>query len=247
MGLLINIEAIDRAGKTTQARAVLDALRAAGLTVDTMAFPDTPSRSREHNVATFATGALIERWLDGKLPMIDGRDSLFRLEELRDLSDDAKTAIIGNVDEKLFQVLLSVNRRERREALLAQMAANDVVLVVRYLSARTYGVAGGVSRLQIDAIEDELPDPDLTFLLDLDPSVARARRVEEGYDRYEADADFQAKVRRLYSEMVREDAEAAKVEGRPPAFMRIDAADDPDVITATIVHAVRRRLGSATS
>lgn len=245
MGLLINIEAIDRAGKTTQVRAVLDALREAGIRVDTMAFPDTPSRSRETTGAHFATGVLIERWLDGKLAMIDGRDSLFRLDELRDLSDDAKTAIIANVDEKLFQVLLSVNRRERRRALLNALEEHDVVLVVRYLSARTYGVAGGVSRLQIDAIEGELPVPDLTVLLDLDPTVARARRAEEGYDRYEADADFQSKVRRLYNEMVREDAEAAEVEGRPPAFVRLDAAEPAEQITSSIVRIVRERLKGA--
>jgi len=81
MGLLINIEAIDRGGKTTQARAVALALEARGLRVAMMSFPDTPSRAKMPTPAHFSTGILIERDLDSALPMIDLRDTLFGSRE----------------------------------------------------------------------------------------------------------------------------------------------------------------------
>ncbi len=241
MGLLINIEAIDRGGKTTQARAVGEGLTAAGLSVALMSFPDTPSRSRETTPAHFSTGILIERDLDSNLPMIDLRDSIFRIEGLRELPIEVKETVVANITEKLVQVLYSVNRRERADALREALATHDVVLVGRYLSAHTYGVAGGVSRLQLDSLEGDLPHPYLTFLLDLDPAVARARRAEEGYDRYEIDQDFQIKVRKLYNELVREDAEDAVENGRPPAFVRLDASAPPERISADIVAEVLLR------
>jgi thymidylate kinase len=243
MGLLINIEAIDRGGKTTQARLVAEALEALGLKVGTMSFPDTPSRSKESTPAHFSTGILIERDLDRNLPLMDGRDSLFRIGELAELSDEAKELIIVNVGEKLVQMLYSINRRERRDALEAALAAHDVVLVGRYLSAYTYGVACGVSRIQLASMEGDLRQPDHTFLLDLDPSVAKERRADEGYDRYEADTEFQAKVRRLYGELVREDLEAAEADSRPARFTRVDASREPGPITADIVEGIRSLVG----
>jgi len=242
MGLLINIEAIDRGGKTTQARAVALALEALGLRVAMMSFPDTPSRAKMPTPAHFSTGILIERDLDSALPMIDLRDTLFRIEGVRDLPIEVKETMVANITEKLVQVLYSVNRRERADVLREALTNYDVVLVGRYLSARTYGVAGGVSRLQLDSLEGDLPKADLTFLLDLDPAVARARRSEEGYDRYEGDSDFQTKVRKLYNDLVREDGEEAAAAGRAPAFIRLDAAEAAERITVDITAAIVRRL-----
>ena len=81
------------------------------------------------------------------------------------------------------------------------------------------------------------------FLLDLDPAVAKERRADEGYDRYEADAEFQAKVRRLYGELVREDLESAESEKRPARFTRVDADRAPELITASIVEGIRSITG----
>lgn len=245
MGILVNIEAIDLAGKTTQVKMVAEALEARGLSVGRMSFPDTPSRSKEPSPAHFATGVLIERYLGEKLTLIDRRDAIFRIAELRELSEEAQDLILANIAEKLVQILFSVNRRERADALAETIANHDVTLVGRYLSARTYGVANGVSRLQVAALEDELPQPDVTFLLDLDPEQAKARRTEEVRDRYEADLELQARIRRLYNELVREDAEDAEATRRKPNFVRLDATEPVAVLTRQITGEILRRLAAA--
>lgn len=257
MGLFVNIESIDRGGKTTQAPLVFARLRAAGVRIAVMNFPDTPRRNPVPTSAHFATGVLIERFLDGDLPLIDLHDSLFKREfrwydeddqvddsfRLSDLPRSVREEVVTIIQEKLVQVLFSVNRRERREALEDLLAENDVVLVGRYLSAQAYGVARGVSKAQLASLEGDLRSPDLTFLIDIDPAVARLRRSEAVEDVYEADRDLQSKVHRLYNEMVADDAKAADAEGRPARFVRLEGAAPMDVITDQIVTGILGRLG----
>ena len=45
MGLLVNIEAIDRAGKSTQADDIVPVLEERGVSVVRMAFPDRPEEA----------------------------------------------------------------------------------------------------------------------------------------------------------------------------------------------------------
>ena len=257
MGLFVNIESIDRGGKTTQAPLVFARLRAAGVRVAVMNFPDTPKRNPTPTSAHFATGVLIERFLDGDLPLVDLNDTLFKrefraydeeedLEEIFRLGDFPKGVreeIAAIVQEKLVQVLFSVNRRERREALQDLLEANDVVLVGRYLSAQAYGVARGVSKAQLASLEGDLHSPDLTFLIDIDPAVARLRRSDAVEDVYEADRDLQSKVHRLYNDMVVDDARAAEAEGRPARFVRLEGAAPMEAITDQIVGGILERLG----
>lgn len=242
MGLLINFESIDRGGKSTQAPLVAAEMEARGLRVEMLNFPNTRPRARDEHPAHDSTGVLIERYLAGDLPMMDLRDSIFRIPEVDALPDETKELVCANIVEKLVQVLFSVNRRESRDTLVAALEANDLVIVGRYLSAHTYGVAGGVSRLQLAALEGDLPSPDLTFLFDVDPEVARLRRSEGVYDVYEEDAELQAKVRRLYNELVREDAEEAEDLGRAPRFLRIDGDQDREAITRIVVDELVRRI-----
>lgn len=255
-GLFINIESIDRGGKTTQAPLVFARLLQAGKRVAVMNFPDTPKRNPAPSPAHFSTGVLIERFLDKNLPLVDGHDSLFKREfrwrneedetedsfRLADLPEAVREEIIAIIQEKLVQVLFSVNRRERREYLEALLAGHDVVMVGRYLSAWAYGVARGVSRAQLTSLEGDMRTPDLTFLIDIDPAVARLRRSEAVEDVYEADRDLQSKVHRLYNDMVRDDAAIAATEGRPPHFVLLDGAAPLEVITEQIVAGILERL-----
>lgn len=265
MGLLINIESIDGAGKTTQAPLVKKLLLEAELSVAFFSFPDTPTRcADESHEAHFATGALIERYLNQpgvngeKINLIDRNDSFFRREwighdeeereesfNLQRLPQDIREKMVAVIQEKLAQMLFSINRRERASALQAALESHDVVIVGRYLSAWTYGVDGGVSRLQLAELEGELPQPDITFLLDIDPAVARSRRSEESRDRYEIDFEKQSRIRGLYSEMVREDAREAESEGHPVRFIRLDATLAPEEVSALIAADVIERLRRA--
>lgn len=251
MGLLINLEAVDKAGKTTQAARIVKLLRETGVSAASKRFPERPSNAHEPNPAHFSTGILIDRYLDQNLPLLEGRDTLFRRESLAGLDDAEKVAIAGIIEEKLFQVIMSINRREGIKGpggLLDLLATHDVVVVERALSAQAYGVVKGVSSVMIAALEGDLPKPDLTFLLEIDPALAKSRRSEESPDRYEADPDNQRMVRDRYNEMLREDRREADREGREPHFVRIDASlpieQISDQIIALIVERLRRSAGA---
>ena len=249
VGLLINIEAIDRAGKSTASKLVETALRERGVSIMRMAFPDRPKTALAPSPAHYSTGVLIDRYLSGHLQLLDGRDPLFRRSAIRELSDADRGEIATIVTEKLFQIICSINRRERYsgpDGLAAAIETYDVVLTERYLSAYTYGVAAGVGRAQILALESDLPAPDLTVLLDIDPSIARSRRPEDPSDIYESDLIFQAKVRELYLDLVRTDGATSEAEMRLPRFLRIDASIPATAVAALIVSAIGVRLGLIT-
>jgi thymidylate kinase len=239
VGLLINIEGIDRSGKSSQIEPVSKALVEQGRTVSIMNFPDRPGKnapvSIDLPIPQYATGALITRYLLGKLPLIDLRDSFFRRPEIAALDTEVKEAMAADIQEKIIQAIYSVNRRERAKDLHAEIEANDFVFVGRWLSGYTYGIANGVGRAQLDSIEGELPQPDLTILLDLDPEIAKGRRTDDVYDLYEANEDLQTRVRRLYSEHLAEEEKAAAAEGRPSRIISIDGSQPADDITAEIV------------
>lgn len=257
MALLVNLEAVDRAGKTTQLDAVAASLRSGGLRVQTFAFPNRPSTSAPHP-SHASSGVLIDRYLRDGLVLIQKTDTIFHtldacLEDDRaeagiggphvGLSEMTKDIIRGLIEEKVFQVLQSVNRREHLADLEAALANPlvDVVLTVRLQSAWAYGVAKGVSPIEIRALEGDLPIPDLTVLLELDPAAARSRRSEDAPDKYESDAQYQAGIRSSYHKMARDDAAEAEAEGRPPRFVRVDAGRLPDEVSADILHIIESR------
>lgn len=257
VGLLVNIESIDGAGKTTQAPMVKRLLVEEGLSVSLFSFPDRPSTCQEAHESHFSTGVLIDRYLSNdsnKIDLINLQDTFFRRDwtweedglsksfSLASLPVEVREKMIAVIQEKMVQMIFSINRRERASALLAALNSHDVVIVGRYLSAWTYGIDGGVGRLQLTELEGDLPTPDLSFLLDIDPAIARSRREEKSRDRYERDFDKQNRIRALYNEIVRNDFEEAKREGRPPRFIRLDATLDPGEISAQIVAAIRERL-----
>ena len=92
MGLLINLEAIDRSGKTTQANLITDALREQGYTVAHKAFPDRPRKGEPPSkLSHHTTGMLIEAYYQDRLPLFKRTDSLFRRGSLSDLEDDELT------------------------------------------------------------------------------------------------------------------------------------------------------------
>lgn len=260
MALFVNLEAVDRAGKSTQLAAVASALRGRGLRVAVFAFPNRPSTSPLPHPSHRATGVLMDRYLREEVSFVHLSDTLFhRLGDCLDadfaaaygdlprpaLSERTKEVLRGLVEEKLYQVVNSVNRREHLEELEAALAdpGTDVVLAVRLQSAWAYGVAKGVSPVQLRALEGDLPSPDLTVLLEVDPAVARARRGDDAPDRYEADGDYQATVRARYRELAREDADASRAEGRPPRYARVDAAEGPEAVCGAITALVLARLG----
>ncbi|QMU96059.1 dTMP kinase [Microbacterium esteraromaticum] len=113
------------------------------------------------------------------------------------------------------------------------LARGEVVIQDRYLdSSVAYQGAGRVldatevRDLSLWATEGALPD--LTVLLDLDPSTARRRldADDKPYDRLEAEKEeFHARVRAAY---------LALAAAEPQRFLVVDASLDPDDIAVLI-------------
>lgn len=113
------------------------------------------------------------------------------------------------------------------------LARGEVVIQDRYLdSSVAYQGAGRVldatevRDLSLWAAEGALPD--LTVLLDLDPSTARRRldADDKPFDRLEAEKeDFHARVRSAYLALAADE---------PQRFLVVDASLDPDDIAALI-------------
>jgi dTMP kinase len=121
------------------------------------------------------------------------------------------------------------------------LARGDVVIQDRYLdSSIAYQGVGRVldqqqiRQLSLWAAEGLLPD--LTILLDLDETVARARldSARTRYDRLEAEkAEFHARVREAY---------LALADAEPERFLVLDATAEPSEIAAVIRARVQQLL-----
>jgi dTMP kinase len=126
------------------------------------------------------------------------------------------------------QLLYAANRWERADELRTWLSEGRVVLVDRYVaSGIAYGVAQGLERDWMWCLEDGLPPPDLTILLDIPPDVS-VRRKTAGRDAYESSIDLMAEARRVYREL--SDA---------PSWRVIDGCPDRESVWQAVLAAVR--------
>ena len=108
-----------------------------------------------------------------------------------------------------------------------------------YDSTRAYQVAaGGLAPSVLDQLNAliEAPAPDLTFVLDLDPSsgLARSRGAESGEDRFEKkDAAFHQRVRAEFLAIAAREARRCAV---------IDASAPKEVVLAEALKIIEARL-----
>jgi dTMP kinase len=104
---------------------------------------------------------------------------------------------------EVMQLLYVANRYEFKEHLLRDLGAGVTVVCDRYLaSSVAYGEAQGLDASWLMTIQQFLPQPDVTFLLDIVPEIA-ARRKTADRDRYERDLAMLARVRDSYHRLAR--------------------------------------------
>jgi len=171
-GLLIALEAIDRAGKTTAIEGVAASLRERGLSVAVRSLPDR---------SVPVTGPAIERFLrDVPLSTKGGILELFVGQALFCL----------NRREVAWRTLADL---ESHDIVLVSRSA---------LAGQAYAIAGGIDPLDIGALqaalEWDVPRPSLVILLDLDPERVSGRFRAGGLDRFERDHELQLAVRAAY-------------------------------------------------
>ncbi|MBI2186315.1 MAG: dTMP kinase [Acidobacteria bacterium] len=131
----------------------------------------------------------------------------------------------------VMQLLYVANRYEWKPEIAAAREAGTIIVCDRYLaSSVAYGEAQGLDPRWLSAIQQYLPQPDVTILLDIPPEVS-ARRKRDGRDRYEQDLALLARVGDSY---LRQAADG---------WARIDADRDRDAVAADVWSAVARKAG----
>jgi dTMP kinase len=130
----------------------------------------------------------------------------------------------------VMQLLYVANRYEWRSEMVNAITQGTVVVCDRYLaSSVAYGEAQGLDPSWLQSMQQYLPQPDLTILLDIPPE-ASARRKQVDRDRYEQDLVLLGRVRESYLRQA--------VHG----WVRIDADRDKDAVSTEVWTAVCGRL-----
>jgi dTMP kinase len=166
---------------------------------------------------------------DGLTAALDGRVARLAFPRYgesvhADLIRDGLHGRLGGLSHEVYgmAMLFALDRHGAAPAIRAALAANDVVLLDRYVASNA---AFGAARLHQDArgefvawvrgLEIErlaLPVPDAHLLLRVPVDVAASRsahrsRVEQdrGRDTWESDADLQARVAAVYDGLAKDD------------------------------------------
>lgn len=136
-------------------------------------------------------------------------------------------------DADLMQLLYVANRYEWRAQIDRDRAAGAVLVCDRYLaSSIAYGEAHGLDGVWLRDIQRHLPQPDLTFLLDIAPEVS-ARRKTVARDKFERDLGLLTRVRESYLRQARDGG-----------WVRLDADRDRALVAADVWAAVEPRLAA---
>ena len=131
----------------------------------------------------------------------------------------------------VMQLLYIANRYEMRPRIEAALAQDALVICDRYVaSSIAYGESQGLDASWLLETQRHLPQPDITFLLDIAPEVS-ARRKACDRDKYERDLALLARVRSSY---LRQSAN--------PGWVRLDADRARAAVAADIVDAMQTRL-----
>ena len=131
----------------------------------------------------------------------------------------------------VLQLLYVANRYERKEEIAKARDQGTMVVCDRYLaSSVAYGEAQGLDARWLRSIQEYLPQPDVTILLDMPPEVS-ARRKQSDRDKYERDLALLGRVRRSYLRQAEEQR-----------WLRLDADRDRDVVAADIYAAIAPRM-----
>ena len=123
----------------------------------------------------------------------------------------------------VMQLLYVANRYEWKPQIGFELERGTVLICDRYLaSSIAYGEAQGLDAAWLTEIQKYLPQPDVTFLLDIDPNVSAKRKTTDR-DKYERDLALLGRVRSSYR---RQAAEAG--------WSMLDAGRDREAVAADV-------------
>ena len=134
----------------------------------------------------------------------------------------------------VMQLLYVANRYEWKPQIEFELGRGTILICDRYLaSSIAYGEAQGLDAAWLTEIQKYLPQPDITFLLDIDPDVS-ARRKTSDRDKYERDLALLGRVRASYTR-----------QAAASAWTTLDANRDREVVAAEVWKVVETTLAQA--
>ena len=130
----------------------------------------------------------------------------------------------------VMQLLYIANRYEWKPQIELELSRGTILICDRYLaSSIVYGEAFGLDAAWLRETQKYLPQPDVTFLLDIAPDVS-ARRKTTDRDKYERDLDLLGRVRESY---------LRQMTGR---WVRLDADRARDLVAADVFATIETLL-----
>jgi dTMP kinase len=134
----------------------------------------------------------------------------------------------------VMQLLYIANRYEAKPLIERELASGTILICDRYVaSSIAYGESQGLDASWLRDVQRRLPQPDLTFLLDIAPEVS-ARRKTADRDKYERDLALLARVRGSYLQ-----------QATASGWVRLNADRDRALVAADVFTAVRPLLDGA--
>ena len=132
-----------------------------------------------------------------------------------------------------LQLLYIANRFECKPRIESWLAQGAIVICDRYLaSSIAYGEAQGLDGPWLTSIQQPLPQPSLTILLDIAPDASLTRK-KVARDKFERDLALLGRVRESYLRQAE----------RSTNWFRVEGHLDKDAVSAAVLSAVRSRLG----
>jgi dTMP kinase len=153
------------------------------------------------------------------------------------IGEEIARALQGERDygPEVMQLLYVANRYERKDEMLHWLERGLILICDRYVaSSVAYGEAHGLDAIWLADMQQYLPRPDITVLLDIAPETA-ARRKTTDRDRYERDLELLARVRESYLRQADDE------------WVRIDGERDRKAVAVDVATAVAARLGAIDS
>ena len=149
------------------------------------------------------------------------------------IGEEIERALRGarNYAPDVMQLLYVANRYEWRTEIERRRNDGEILICDRYLaSSVAYGEAQGLDPAWLLEIQRPLPQPDLTFLLDIAPEVS-ARRKTADRDKYERDLALLGRVRNSYLQLAEKNG-----------WVRLGADRDKAIVAADVWAVAEHRL-----
>ena len=135
-----------------------------------------------------------------------------------------------NYNHKTIHCLMSANRWECLDSL-QKAEKKSIVIINRYtLSNIAYGMANGLKKIWLENLDDELPIPDITIILDISPKKSFERKTMNR-DSFEKDESFLNRVSQYYRDLAEKNN-----------FQIINASNDPKIVHQDIMKYVKQQV-----